>query len=176
MTERTAFVQVAPSPLPASAANLERVRTPAARARLLLLAVLAAGLLLRLWLAYVVFPGQGFASDMRLFAGWARSLAANGPGVFYASDPTANYPPAYMYVLWLLGRLASGDALLLLLKLPAILADIVKRIVEAANPEKIVLFGSAARGEMGRERAERIGAETLRARLARSLLNGCSFS
>lgn len=32
---------------------------------------------------------------------------------------------------------------------PAILADIVKRIVEAAAPEKIVLFGSAARGAMG---------------------------
>src|ERR1700722_4862377 len=32
---------------------------------------------------------------------------------------------------------------------PAILADIVKRVVEAADPEKIVLFGSAARGTMG---------------------------
>jgi hypothetical protein len=32
---------------------------------------------------------------------------------------------------------------------PAILADIVKRVVEAGRPEKIVLFGSAARGEMG---------------------------
>jgi len=32
---------------------------------------------------------------------------------------------------------------------PKILADIVKRIVRAARPEKIVLFGSAARGEMG---------------------------
>src|SRR5436190_19020983 len=32
---------------------------------------------------------------------------------------------------------------------PAILADIVKRVVEAAHPEKIVLFGSAARGTMG---------------------------
>ena len=32
---------------------------------------------------------------------------------------------------------------------PTILADIVKRIVRAAKPEKIVLFGSAARGEMG---------------------------
>src|SRR5712692_8968911 len=30
-----------------------------------------------------------------------------------------------------------------------ILADIVKRIVRAAKPEKIVLFGSAARGTMG---------------------------
>jgi predicted nucleotidyltransferase len=32
---------------------------------------------------------------------------------------------------------------------PAVLADIVKRIVRAANPEKIVLFGSAARSQMG---------------------------
>ena len=32
---------------------------------------------------------------------------------------------------------------------PAILAATVERIVEAANPEKIVMFGSAARGTMG---------------------------
>ncbi len=32
---------------------------------------------------------------------------------------------------------------------PAILADLVKRIVAAAKPEKIILFGSAARGTMG---------------------------
>ncbi len=30
-----------------------------------------------------------------------------------------------------------------------ILAEIVERVVEAAQPDKIVLFGSAARGEMG---------------------------
>ena len=30
------------------------------------------------------------------------------------------------------------------------LDDIIERIVEVADPEKIVLFGSAARGEMGR--------------------------
>jgi uncharacterized protein len=32
---------------------------------------------------------------------------------------------------------------------PAILADLVERVVRAAKPEKIVLFGSAARGTMG---------------------------
>jgi uncharacterized protein len=31
----------------------------------------------------------------------------------------------------------------------AILADIVARVVRAADPEKVVLFGSAARGTMG---------------------------
>jgi predicted nucleotidyltransferase len=30
-----------------------------------------------------------------------------------------------------------------------ILADVVRRIVEAAQPDRIILFGSAARGEMG---------------------------
>jgi uncharacterized protein len=32
---------------------------------------------------------------------------------------------------------------------PVILANIVKQVVRAAEPEKIVLFGSAARGTMG---------------------------
>ncbi len=32
---------------------------------------------------------------------------------------------------------------------PAIIAELVKAVVRAAKPEKIVLFGSAARGEMG---------------------------
>jgi predicted nucleotidyltransferase len=32
---------------------------------------------------------------------------------------------------------------------PAVLADLVRRIVEVARPEKIILFGSAARGQMG---------------------------
>lgn len=32
---------------------------------------------------------------------------------------------------------------------PAILADIVSRIVNVAKPETIILFGSAARGQMG---------------------------
>ena len=32
---------------------------------------------------------------------------------------------------------------------PAILADVIKRIVAVADPERIVLFGSAARGTMG---------------------------
>ena len=31
-----------------------------------------------------------------------------------------------------------------------VLEDIIHRIVEVADPEKIILFGSAARGEMGR--------------------------
>jgi len=32
---------------------------------------------------------------------------------------------------------------------PATLAELVRRVVEVARPDRIVLFGSAARGEMG---------------------------
>ena len=32
---------------------------------------------------------------------------------------------------------------------PAVLEEIVRRIVEVAQPERVILFGSAARGEMG---------------------------
>jgi hypothetical protein len=104
------------------------------RERVALLLVLAAGLVLRLVLAFVVYPGQGLASDMNLFATWAEVLARVGPGAFYASAGTANYPPGYMYVLWLLGGVAgpfaaligstSQQALVLLLKVPAIAADV----------------------------------------------------
>jgi predicted nucleotidyltransferase len=34
---------------------------------------------------------------------------------------------------------------------PAVVEEVVRRVVEVASPEKIILFGSAARGEAGRE-------------------------
>ena len=33
---------------------------------------------------------------------------------------------------------------------PSILDDIIRRVVEVAQPEKIILFGSSARGDMNR--------------------------
>ncbi len=85
-----------------------------------LLALLGAGLAWRVVLAYVVFPAQGYASDLGLYWQWAQSLAAGGPGAFYASTGSANYPPLYLYVLWPLGIIGQPA----LLKLPAILADV----------------------------------------------------
>lgn len=96
------------------------------------LAILGSAMLLRLVLAYVAFPGQGFATDIDQFGSWATVLAQHGPGAFYAQSG-ANYPPGYMYVLWFLGVLSgpvgsifgisSGAATLQLLKLPPMLAD-----------------------------------------------------
>jgi dolichyl-phosphate-mannose-protein mannosyltransferase len=95
-----------------------------------LLVLLGLGLAFRMVLALVIFPGQGLSSDLGLFDSWASTLARVGPGSFYASAGSANYPPGYMYVLWLVGTIgstfgsSSGHAVLLLLKIPAIAADI----------------------------------------------------
>ncbi len=87
--------------------------------------LLLAGLVLRAVIAYVLFPGSGFESDLASYASWADSMATYGPGGFYANAGFSDYPPAYLYVLWLVGTL-SGAAVSSaeLIKLPPILLDI----------------------------------------------------
>lgn len=96
--------------------------------------LLLVGLLLRLTIAYVLLPGSGFESDIGTFTSWALRLGADGPSTFYANAGFADYPPGYLYVLWLVGGLgnvlapfANGDAgaaTAALIKLPPILLDI----------------------------------------------------
>jgi len=92
--------------------------------------LLGLGLAFRLVLALVVFPGEGLSSDLGFFESWATTLAKVGPGAFYATAGSANYPPGYMYVLWLVGVVgnafggSSEHATLLLLKIPAIAEDV----------------------------------------------------
>lgn len=89
-----------------------------------IVALFVAGLLLRLLLA----RGGGFPSDIGVFQAWARRLAEVGPGEFYAPEVFADYPPGYLYVLWVFGELASvmfdGIVPVFLVKLPAIVADV----------------------------------------------------
>jgi Gpi18-like mannosyltransferase len=79
-------------------------------------------------------PGSGFESDLGTFTAWAMQLGQTGPGTFYATAGFADYPPGYLYVLWLLGGLghllapfANGDvgsATAALIKLPPMLLDV----------------------------------------------------
>ena len=97
--------------------------------------VLLVGLLLRLTIAYVLLPGSGFQSDIGTFTAWAVQLANHGSGTFYATAGFADYPPGYLYVLWLIGGIgqllapfANGDAVsatTALVKLPSIIADVL---------------------------------------------------
>lgn len=84
-------------------------------------------LLLRLILAYAT---HGFGNDIACFAGWADRIFTVGPGQFYSSETFTDYPPGFMYVLYVIGALRSllqipyySDLHIMLLKLPAILCD-----------------------------------------------------
>lgn len=84
-------------------------------------------LLLRLILAYTT---HGFGNDIACFAGWADRIFTVGPGQFYSSETFTDYPPGFMYVLYVIGALRSllqipyySDLHIMLLKLPAILCD-----------------------------------------------------
>jgi 4-amino-4-deoxy-L-arabinose transferase-like glycosyltransferase len=112
-----------------SAALSRSSRAGTAAPALLLLLLL--GLMLRLTIAYLFLPGSGFSSDIGTFAAWAIKLGNDGPGDFYATVGFADYPPGYLYVLWLIGGLgnllsptAGGNVTSALIKLPAMLADI----------------------------------------------------
>ena len=89
--------------------------------------MLLGGLALRLTIAYVLFPSSGFESDIASYASWALTIGEYGPSGFYANAGFADYPPAYLYLLWPLGLLsgaAEGLAAADLVKLPPILLDI----------------------------------------------------
>jgi Gpi18-like mannosyltransferase len=92
-----------------------------------LILLLAAALLSRVALAATI---RGYDADIATFSAWA-AHAASGLTSFYSPGYFADYPPGYIYLLWLIGKLQlllgidfATPAFLVLLKLPAILADI----------------------------------------------------
>lgn len=112
--------------------------------------IVLAGLLIALVVrGAIAWHATGFRVDMGTFMGWAERVVEVGFADFYAEDVFADYSPGYIYVLYLLGKLRQlydlgfqSNANYLLIKLPAILADITsaaiiyqygkKRVGEAA--------------------------------------------
>ena len=98
-------------------------------------ALLLAALVLRLIIAYGLFPAAGFEPDIGSFSHWALTMASAGPGAFYGVVGFVDYPPAYFYLLWPVGiaanivaALAGTDpvsAAILLIKIPPIFADLI---------------------------------------------------
>ncbi|OAA86871.1 GPI transamidase subunit PIG-U [Clostridium ljungdahlii] len=93
--------------------------------KILIFSLLCIGLFLRISLSTVM---EGYGGDINLFRDWA-STAANNFSQFYTNARSGDYPPLYMYVLFLIGKIASISSInpyyTLLLKLPSIIADVV---------------------------------------------------
>lgn len=90
--------------------------------------LLAAGTLLRF--LFAIFH-KGFLTDTACFSAWATRVYEGGFPAFYSPDVFTDYPPGYMYILYVIGFLQSALSLeylsgfsLLLLRLPAILCDL----------------------------------------------------
>lgn len=93
---------------------------------------------------------EGFGTDTACFAAWAERICQVGPGSFYSPEVFSDYPPGYLYVLWLLGSVRRllgfgyySAAHLVLLKLPSILCDLACAW----------LLGREAAGRLGRRQA-----------------------
>lgn len=89
----------------------------------------AGAFILRIWIGVTA---QGYENDMNTFIAWGQRLVDMGPGGFYEKGYFADYPPGYLYILYLLSAirglfgLTHGSAgEMLLFKMPAILSDLV---------------------------------------------------
>lgn len=76
---------------------------------------------------------KGFVVDVNCFIGWSEMVFNDGIGAFYTSPTFHDYPPGYMYVLWIIGAIRSLFNLtsyssyiaVVLIKMPAIICDIL---------------------------------------------------
>ncbi|MBD5560530.1 MAG: hypothetical protein HDQ87_09290 [Clostridia bacterium] len=91
--------------------------------------ILIAGAALRLWLAYSL---PGHTGDIDYFREWALEAYGRSFDHFYDGDFYCDYPPMYIYVLYILGFIRSllgldywGTDYAVLLRLPSILAELL---------------------------------------------------
>jgi Gpi18-like mannosyltransferase len=85
-----------------------------------------------LGLKMVVAPHFGYQTDLGTYKAWALRLADRGPADFYAPNYFCDYPPGYLYILWLLGSVYQGMEIntagalsTLIIKLPGLVADLL---------------------------------------------------
>jgi len=90
--------------------------------------IIVAGFLIRVAASFLPYE---FGSDVACFKGWSKMLFEDGLSKFYTADTFTDYPPGYMYVLYVLGAMrawfnidGNSYTATLLIKLPSILADI----------------------------------------------------
>lgn len=92
-----------------------------------IIAVLAVSFLIR---AICAVMYKGHSTDMNCFIGWSGMIFDGGISNFYASEGFHDYPPGYMYILYIIGAIRhvfnpSDGGLFLLVKMPSIIVDLL---------------------------------------------------
>jgi Gpi18-like mannosyltransferase len=105
--------------------------------------VLTASFVLRLLLAPVI---EGFSTDVNTFKAWAGMAAHRGLTNFYSGEMHVDYPPGYIYILYLIGLLKKlfslafeSKSYLVLIKLPAMIADMLTALIIYKVAKRAVL-------------------------------------
>lgn len=102
----------------------KNVKVPLGHEKILMLTLLGVGLFLRISMATLIDGHM----DVNIFKSWATTAANNFFGV-YSNSRSSDYPPLYIYILFLIGKIVTIPVMsayfTLLIKLPPILADIV---------------------------------------------------
>ncbi len=96
-----------------------------------LIIFLAISLILRIALA---ISYRGHNNDMSCFEGWSARIFNEGLSSFYKGDSFNDYPPGYMYILYVIGAIRNifnptGGIMWLIVKLPAIIFDILSGLL-----------------------------------------------
>ncbi|MEE3392413.1 MAG: phospholipid carrier-dependent glycosyltransferase [Lachnospiraceae bacterium] len=96
--------------------------------------VLVMAFLVRILIIFVTSVNHyyGYKTDMDCFTYWADYVFKGGFGNFYNTDVFTDYPPGYIYLLWIPGairnilHLQAYDVLnVILIKLPSVISDIL---------------------------------------------------
>ena len=73
---------------------------------------------------------DGYHNDIASYESWALQMASEGPAGIYRAGYFLDYPPGYLYALWLMGIVANatgagGVILRMIVEAPALMADFV---------------------------------------------------
>ena len=73
---------------------------------------------------------DGYHNDIASYESWALQMASEGPAGIYRAGYFLDYPPGYLYALWLAGIIANatgagGVMLRMIVEAPALMADFV---------------------------------------------------
>ncbi|MCL1963685.1 MAG: phospholipid carrier-dependent glycosyltransferase, partial [Firmicutes bacterium] len=114
--------------------------------------VMALAALVRLWL---MVTQPGYETDMNCFYAWALRMANVGPNAFYSPDIFCDYPPGYMYPLWLTGALLKlfGAA-----EMGRMARVMVKLMPVAADLAAVCVIFAAGRKRLGDTKAALLAA------------------
>lgn len=116
--------------------------------------ILALAFIMRVICSLVLY---GHPTDINCFMAWGYHLSEGGLAEFYNSGMFADYPPGYMYVLYitssiakLLGLSYGSDAYALITKMPGIMADIISAYVVYRLTKKLAARGCKDASRWGR--------------------------